>query len=400
MGGSHWSEDFYKDRAAERARSATPTFAYTSAVAAKPASERKVHAKLDPKGVTREARDSATHPASVPVGFILDVTGSMKQVPVTVQRELPRLMDFLLDKGFVTDPQILFGAVGDHRSDKAPLQIGQFESGNEMEDDLTNVWLEGGGGGSNQESYELALYFFARHTSCDHIEKRGQKGYLFITGDEHPYPGIDPATALAVFGDTLQGHITTEEIVREVQEKFHVFFIIPSGTSHYGDAALVARWSQLLGADHVLQLGEPGAIVELVAAALAVGQGQKLGDALGAMKVAGTKDAAISSVALAFGQPAARQGVIRLLQPTDRRVSWLVFCSSPALDTATKARGRPSTPLLMSTGRSSWFVSTAGGRRPITSSFPTGGITPSPSSGRRRWRGPGRTCPASCWSTR
>lgn len=399
MGGSSWSDEFYTERAKSRAASATPTFAYTSAVAAGKA-ERKVHAKLDPKGVTREARDSEAHPASVPVGFLLDVTGSMHSVPVQVQKELPRLMDFLLDKGFVRDPQILFGAIGDHTCDKAPLQIGQFESGNEMEDDLTNLLLEGGGGGGNHESYELGLYFFARHTSCDHIEKRGQKGYLFITGDEHPYPTIDPATALAVFGDTLQGPITVEEIVREVQEKFHVFFIIPSGTSHYGDAALVARWGQLLGADHVLQLGEPGAIVELVAAALAVGQGQKLGDALGAMKVAGTKDASISSVALAFGQPAARQGVIRLLQPTARRVSWLVFFSSPALDTATKARGRPSTPSPAFTVLIWWSVSTAEPRRPTTSSFPTGDTTPSPSLGRRRWRGPGRTCPASCWSTR
>ncbi len=312
MGGSHWSDDFYRDRAEERARTATPTFAYTAAVASKPRSEQKVHPKLDPKGITREARDSSTHPTSVPVGFVFDVTGSMAGVPKLIQAQLPRLMDFLLDKGFITDPQILFGAVGDHRSDRAPFQVGQFESGNEMEDDLTNIWLEGGGGGSYEESYELALYFFARHTSCDHIEKRNKKGYLFITGDEMPYRSLSPATAKEIFGDTLQDDLPIEDIIHEAQEKYHVYFIIPAGTSHYSDPALRQRWSTLLGADHVLMLDRVDALVETVAAALAVGEGQVFSDALGTMKVAGTKDDIIKAVAAAFGRSAAREGVVRL----------------------------------------------------------------------------------------
>lgn len=307
MGGSSWSSDFYKERAEERAKTATPTFAYTSVMASKPASEHKTHPKLDPKGITREARDSAAHPASVPIGFILDVTGSMHRVPIAIQKELPRLMDYLLG-GFVTDPQILFGAVGDATCDRAPLQIGQFESGVEMEDDLINFYLEGGGGGSNEESYELALYFFARHTSCDHMEKRGKKGYLFLTGDELPYPTVTPALAERVFGDKLQAPVPIEEIVGDLKRAWNVYFILPSGSSGYTQPAVRERWAQLLGDDRVLMLENPAAIVETVATALALGEGKTFQYALDTMKVAGTKTAAMNAVSHAFhrGAPASQ----------------------------------------------------------------------------------------------
>jgi hypothetical protein len=96
---------------------------------------------------------------------------------------------------------VLFGAIGDYFSDRVPLQIGQFESGIEMDDNLTKFVLEGGGGGSYEESYQNALYFFAHRTSCDCLEKRGKKGYLFVVGDEHAYRKT-PATQLRdVLGD-------------------------------------------------------------------------------------------------------------------------------------------------------------------------------------------------------
>jgi hypothetical protein len=78
----------------------------------------------------------------------------------------------------------MFGAIGDATCDRAPLQVGQFESDNRMDDDLSRILLEGGGGGQKTESYELAMYFMARHTAADCYEKRGKRGYLFIIGDE------------------------------------------------------------------------------------------------------------------------------------------------------------------------------------------------------------------------
>jgi len=186
MGSSSYSDDFYTARVADRKARGVDTFAHTAAVA-KGVAPKAVHPKLDPKGVTRESRDSAEHPNSVAIGVMFDVTGSMGGVPITLQQKIPQLMGLLLRKGYIQDPQIMFGAVGDFFADHAALQVGQFESGIEMDDDITNLWLEGGGGGTNQESYQDALYFFARHTSTDCWEKRGKKGYLFLIGDEAPY---------------------------------------------------------------------------------------------------------------------------------------------------------------------------------------------------------------------
>ena len=84
----------------------------------------------------------------------------MGHVPhALVQDGLPHIMETILKKG-VEDPQVLFLAIGDHTCDEAPLQVGQFESSDELLDRwLTDVYLEGHGGGNDGESYMLAWYF-------------------------------------------------------------------------------------------------------------------------------------------------------------------------------------------------------------------------------------------------
>lgn len=281
MGGSSYSDDLYVSRAAARAASGVPTFDHdhkvkTGAVA------KKVHDKLNPKGVTRESRDSDAHPNSLPIGVLLDVTGSMRTLPTKIQAKIPQLMGLLIRKGYVADPQVLFGAVGDYHADKAPLQVGQFESGLEMEDDLGNMWLEGGGGGTEQESYQLGLYFFARHTVSDAWEKRGKKGYLFIIGDEAPYGQLTRNEAGAVFGDILQGDIKTADLVSEVSERYHVFFVIPAGASNTGAGWLKKTWSDLLGEQHVIDLNDAQNVAETIAATIGICEGATDIDGIGA----------------------------------------------------------------------------------------------------------------------
>ena len=146
---------------------------------------------MDPRDVrVRESRDSDAHPESHAVAVLFDVTGSMQGVPRILQANLPKLMGLLIRKGYLDHPQILIGAIGDATCDAAPLQVGQFESGIEIEEDLGKLYLEGGGGGHITESYELAMYFMARHTAIDCFEKRGRRGYLFVIGDEIPYPQV------------------------------------------------------------------------------------------------------------------------------------------------------------------------------------------------------------------
>lgn len=233
--------------------------------------QNKCHPLMNPKGVRlRESRDSADHPQSLGIVFALDVTGSMGEIPrLLASQQLPSFMKILMDCQ-IPDPQILFMAVGDAVSDEAPLQAGQFESMAELMDQwLTWSYLEGGGGGTGQESYELGLYFLAMHTEMDCLVKRKKRGYLFMTGDEEPYPTLSRYVVEAITGDRLDEDIPCEEVVAEVQKSFIPFFVIP-------DRARAKRcertWRNLLG-DNVLCLDHPADVCYVTAGAILLNEG-------------------------------------------------------------------------------------------------------------------------------
>lgn len=311
MGSTNWSASAYTGRAATRAATGAPVFAYTNAVRSG-AAPVAVHASLDPKKVAgpgsvlagqniRECRDSPTHPTSNAVAVLLDVTGSMAQVPVTVQSKLVSLMSLLLTKAYLTDPAILIGAIGDAHSDRVPLQLGQFESGIEIENDLTNLYLEQGGGGQKSESYELGLYFLARKTAMDCLEKRGKKGYAFIIGDEMAYATVRRTQVATYFGDTLEADIPLEVIVKEVQEKYDLYYILPNLTSYYNDPQVEKFWRNLLG-QNFIKLDDPEGVSELLATLVGAAEGtvgdieEDLKDVGTAMSVASAVSKAVSTV--------------------------------------------------------------------------------------------------------
>ncbi|HYT87941.1 MAG TPA: hypothetical protein VEL76_04420 [Gemmataceae bacterium] len=272
MGGTRWSDDHYKERERVRAKSGKATFEHDDDVRAG-RTAAKVHQKLNPHGVkVRESRDSEAHPTAHGVSVLFDVTGSMQAVPQILQKNLPRLMGLLLRKGYLEHPAIMVGAIGDATCDAAPLQLGQFESGIEIENDLTNIYLEGGGGESITESYELAMYFMARHTVMDCFEKRGKRGYLFIVGDEIPYAKLKREEVERVLGDTLQADIPIEQLVAELTRTFDVYFILPHMTSNYNNPMILKRWSELLP-QRVLRLEEPAGICELIASTVGIAEG-------------------------------------------------------------------------------------------------------------------------------
>lgn len=267
MGSSHWSTDAYTEAARLRKESGVKDFAHSDA--AQESGSWEIHPTLDPKGVTfRESRDSETHPRANAISVLFDETGSMGGIPRIFQGKLGELMKVLLLKGYIEDPQILFGAFGDATCDQIPLQIGQFESGIEMDEHLRNIVLEGGGGGTNSESYELALYFLAHHTAIDCWEKRGRKGYAFLIGDEMAYPSVNRHYVETLMGDHLQQNIPLRQIITEVQRRYHFFFIFPRNASHGHNETIQSFWHDLLG-QNVIFLDDENAVCETIA--LAVG---------------------------------------------------------------------------------------------------------------------------------
>ena len=282
MGGSLYSSSVFNSTMRAHAAAGTSAFTYHSKVSSG-AAPVAVHPDLAPNlvagpnspyagKVMRESRDSDAHPNSVAVGVIFDVTGSMGVVPQLFITKLGAIMNLLVKKGYLEDPQILYGAVGDETSDYVPLQIGQFESGNEQEECLGKVYLEGGGGGQHYESYELAMYFMARHTSIDCLEKRGEKGFLFLVGDEMFRDKVSRGAVKRLIGDDLSEDIPTEDILSELRGKYEVVWIFPAGTSYWDSDTTAGPLSQAFG-QNFLRLEKPEEIAELIAATIGVARG-------------------------------------------------------------------------------------------------------------------------------
>jgi hypothetical protein len=141
-----------------------------------------------------------------------------------------------------------------------------------MDENLENFFLEGGGGGQRTESYELAMYFIARHTDIDSWNKHGRKGYLFIIGDEMAYPVVKKGEVKVHIGDGLQSDIPTTRIVKELQERYNVFYILPKAASYGGDRQILGFWRKLLG-QNVLELDESEAVCETIALTIGMTEG-------------------------------------------------------------------------------------------------------------------------------
>ena len=210
---------------------------------------RSINNAMNPYGiVVRESRDSEEHPNSLAIILSLDVTGSMGSIPHHLVKEgLPHIMGTILQRG-VPDPQLLFLAVGDHECDSSPLQVGQFESSDELLDKwLTDVYLEGGGGGNEGESYLLSWYFAAMHTSIDCLEKRGKKGYLFTVGDEPTLRAVPGSALKNIMGLDQTSPFTAEDLLAKAREKYHVYHLHIKETRSGSRPETIAGWKKLMG---------------------------------------------------------------------------------------------------------------------------------------------------------
>jgi uncharacterized protein YfaP (DUF2135 family) len=214
MGGGRYSIDIARsNRSGNNAAFQHPT---TQA--------REVHAALNPFGKKREVNNVT------PIVVALDVTRSRGDDTKLMYEKLPQLMGQIELKGYTENPGISFAAIGDATIDRAPLQVGQFEGDNRLDQVLERMWIEEGGGGTGQESYELAAYFYSR-TNCVRLAQGiGKKGYFFFVGDEGFYPQVDKKAVRRIIGDELDDDMPSAEAFRRLQEKFHAFFIYPQKT--------------------------------------------------------------------------------------------------------------------------------------------------------------------------
>lgn len=253
-----------------------------SSYASKPIEEvftRTESASIDPLMspiglVFREARDSENYPNSTPCIIGLDVTGSMGDIPkYMATQKLPSMIEVSVAHG-VKDPAICFVAVGDHISDEAPLQVGQFESDEvNLNKCLTSVWIEQGGGGGYTESYFLVWLFAGKMTSIDCLEKRGKKGFLFTIGDEMTHLTLSVAAQQKIFGKGQYEEETAKGLLAQAQEKYEVFHIHCTEGSKGSSSEVKEGWKKLLG-QNLLILNHRENVSDLIATTMALYEGE------------------------------------------------------------------------------------------------------------------------------
>lgn len=276
MGAGNFDLKAYQDQASKVIKSENSGF--TAKSMCEEFNPANVSMRFSKKGPFNEFRDVIT----VLIG--LDVTGSMDIIPKSLlEGKLGNLMVDL--KETYNRPnenlQISFAGIGDAESDSAPLQVTHFESDNRFAQQLQKIWLEGGGGGNGAESYNLLWWYAANKTHLNYVKQDGRKGILITIGDDNVHPKLT-ANEIQMWLDPKYdgGNITNEELLKAVQEQYHVYHIvITNGDAYKYDYLKKAyktdeqkqneakHWKVLLGNNNVMHTESKGvadAIAEIV----------------------------------------------------------------------------------------------------------------------------------------
>lgn len=237
---------------------------------------RRMENALSPHGVkVRESRDSVDNPNSTPIIVGLDVTGSMGMIAEAIAKNgLGTLFTGILDRKPVSDPHIMFAGIGDANFDSAPLQVSQFEADNRIVEQLTQLFLEGGGGGNQFESYNALWYFAAFHTEHDALIKRGKRGYLFTVGDEEYPRDLKKEQIAAIFGDTPETAISTQTILELAQRKYDVFHVVIKQGDYAKRSLDLVRESWKPLGQNVIYLDDYTKLPETIVSVIEVAEGR------------------------------------------------------------------------------------------------------------------------------
>ena len=209
--------------------------------------------QMDIKDKIRESCVSAEHPDPITVYVGLDVTRSMGAIPKhLITKGFPHLMKKIIDEG-IEHVQVCFFGIGDNVGDKVPIQVGQFETDDELQEKwLKSLYLEGGGGpiGPDEgEGYQLAWYLAARHTKVESFDKNGRKGILITIGDEQYRDVTSKYYINKLFGGA-QSDVDSMSIYTEACEKWNIYHINIMNRTGRRDF-VKGKWEQLLG-DHCI----------------------------------------------------------------------------------------------------------------------------------------------------
>jgi hypothetical protein len=204
--------------------------------------------------------------AEYPLVILCDVTGSMAEWPATIFSKLPYLehegKQYLGD-----DMEISFAAIGDGPChDKYPLQVQPFVSGQKLKDSLDKLIHEKGGGGTSEESYDLAALYYDKNVEYPNAIR---KPILIFIGDEGIYPDVDRVLAESICKVPLKDRVSSKNVFQSLAQKYAVYVIrkpycCSEDSPSAREIAIREQWMEYLGADHVLSLPSAERVVDVI----------------------------------------------------------------------------------------------------------------------------------------
>jgi hypothetical protein len=254
------------------------------------------------------SQSTSLNPACVPLNRYLDcqtedavvvaidVTGSMGEFPRIIFDKLPMFYGQLMLQGYLRNTSISFAAIGDVDTDIAPLQVTEFTQGSAIDQQISKIWVEGGGGDA-PESYEYAAYYYACKVNFRNLR---DKAFFFFTGDE-VFKSLDAGKLQRFIGDSLPRLPSPEEIFYVLRQRYHVFYICRCSSTGEVPPHVKAAWAPLIGEEHILPLVNPKACIDVMLGAIAMKSKQRnLSSYVNDMKVRGQTDDRVDEVAYAL----------------------------------------------------------------------------------------------------
>ncbi len=227
----------------------------------------------------RESIDGPDNPESTPLIIGLDVTGSMSPVLDSIARKgLNTICEEVYKRKPISNPHICVLGIGDMECDRAPFQATQFEADIRIFEQLEKLFLEGGGGGNDHESYILAWYFARYRVKSDSFAKRGRKGFIFTIGDEEITPMIHADHLKGFMGDSQARTFTAQELYDVVSPEWNVFHIIIKEGNHAQRSfgAVKQSWENVIGVQRTIPMDDHTKLGEIIVSVLEMAAGKSL----------------------------------------------------------------------------------------------------------------------------
>jgi len=227
---------------------------------------RTYEKKSQPNKKIIDPRKTVSTDSINPLIIAVDVTGSMADWPFEIFDRLPLLYNTLSQ--YREDLTICFAAIGDAAVDRWPLQVTTFADGFDLEQLLSSLYGEGGGGDA-PESYGLFAHWVNTHVEIPNVE---EPPFMIVFGDVNMHPKVSHNFIKQQLGDQVGRNVDAIKAWKAVTENWNTWFLRrPTGSP--GDK-VDQQWANAIGEKKIFHIQDEQRAVDYAMGIIARAWGQ------------------------------------------------------------------------------------------------------------------------------